>query len=242
LLRHLLLFLFSHRFLAIARWEFHFLWIRLFNVVTGQGGKIASALSVKQRPLFLNLASGPRGLADEKWINVDGFNDTNVDFLIDLRRPIPFPDGAFDGVFSEHVLEHFTLEEGEMVAREVCRILSPGGYFRIVVPDAEVILKRYFEAPELLISHRAEGKTAMEAVNSFFRQRYEHQFLYDWPTMEKMLLRAGFDKVCRVAFGQSQQPQIALDDVKYEWESLYVEATKSSRHNRLGPSQEAPSP
>ena len=73
----------------------------------------------------------------------------------------------------------------------------------------------------------------MEIVNLYFRQRYEHQFLYDWSTMEKMLLGAGFETVCRAAFGQGRHClPVILDDEKYEWESLYVEAVKS--RTRLG--------
>jgi hypothetical protein len=46
--------------------------------------------------------------------------------------------------------------------------------------------------------------------------------------MEKMLLRAGFEAVSRSAFGQGRYcPLAILDDKKYEWESLYVEALKS---------------
>jgi hypothetical protein len=46
--------------------------------------------------------------------------------------------------------------------------------------------------------------------------------------MEKMLLRAGFGAVCRAAFGKSRQcAPLVLDDEKYDWESLYVEAVKS---------------
>ena len=68
----------------------------------------------------------------------------------------------------------------------------------------------------------------MEIVNLYFRQRYEHQFLYDMQTMEKMLLRAGFATVCQSAFGKAGQcSSVVLDDRKYEWESLYVEARKS---------------
>jgi len=76
----------------------------------------------------------------------------------------------------------------------------------------------------------------MEIVNLFFRQRYEHQFLYDWPTMQKMLLRAGFDAAFRSAFGQNGYcPPAVLDDAKYEWESLYVEAVKSLPSSQTGP-------
>ena len=68
----------------------------------------------------------------------------------------------------------------------------------------------------------------MEIVNVYFRQRYEHQFVYDWQTMEKMLSKAGFDVVCRSAFGQGRKClPIVLDDKKYDWESLYVEALKA---------------
>jgi hypothetical protein len=46
--------------------------------------------------------------------------------------------------------------------------------------------------------------------------------------MEKMLLSAGFETVSRTAFGQGCHcPPAILDDKKYEWESLYVEALKS---------------
>jgi predicted SAM-dependent methyltransferase len=176
----------------------------------------------------MNLGSGPRGLDDQKWINVEGFNYRNVHILLDASRPLPFPDGSIDGVFCEHVLEHFSLEDGCKIAAEVRRVLADGAGFRIVVPDAALIMRRYFEDPEALTAHRGEEcLIAMEVVNIYFRQRYEHQFLYDLESMKKMLLQAGFSRVERQAFGESQAfPHLVLDDKKYEWESLYVEATK----------------
>ena len=228
-MRRFLLWLFSHRFLAIARWDLHFLRLRIWNALTWQRFRIRSALSSQPRPLFLNLGSGPRGIVDAHWVNVDGFRDKNVQHLIDFGRPLPFPNETFDGVFCEHVVEHFSLEGGEGIAREVHRVLRAGGCFRIIVPDGELLLRRYFEAPEALVNRRGTGvETPMEIVNLYFRQRYEHQFVYDWPTMERMLLRAGFALVCRSAFGQSHQClRTVLDDEKYVWESLYVDAIKS---------------
>jgi predicted SAM-dependent methyltransferase len=184
---------------------------------------------MRQPPLFLNLGSGPRGVDDAHWFNVDGFRDRNVHCLLDFNRPLPFSDGLFDGVFCEHVLEHFSLGDGERLAREVRRILRPDGCLRVVVPDAELVLRRYTDAADELVAWRGSAaETPMEVVNTYFRQRYEHQFLYDWPTMERTLRRAGFNTVARASFGQGQfcRP-IALDDKKYEWESLYVEAVKS---------------
>lgn len=225
-MRRLLLFLFSHRFLAIARWELHFIGIRFLNAASRQNRAIDRSLAAQRSSRFLNLGSGPRGLSDEHWINVDGFKGTNVHFLLDISRRLPFPDATFHGIFCEHVLEHFSMEDGERVAGEAHRILTPGGRFRIVMPDAELVARRYIEDPNALIGYRGAVGTAMESVNDFFRQRYEHQFLYDWPTLELMLKRAGFHAVVRTSFGQSGLFDLVLDDKKYEWESLYVEAIK----------------
>jgi predicted SAM-dependent methyltransferase len=226
----LLLWLFSHRFLAIGRWDIHFLLLRLGNALTRQRTRIAAFMASRRPPRYLNVGSGPRGLDDVHWVNVDGFADKNVHFLIDISRALPFPDGSFDGAFCEHVLEHFSLDDGVKISHEIKRILRPGGVFRVIVPNAEYVVRMYLEKPRELIAYRGSGdagETAMEIVNSFFRQRYEHQFLYDWTTMEKMLLNAGFDKVSRARFGVSVYLQaIALDDAKYELESLYVEALK----------------
>jgi hypothetical protein len=110
-----------------------------------------------------------------------------------------------------------------------------GGCFRVVVPDAELLLRRYFASPDEIVARRSAGRaTPMEIVNMYFRQRYEHQFLYDWLTMEKMLLRTGFETVNRSSFGQGRYcAQVILDDQKYEWESLYVEAIKSGAGSEL---------
>jgi predicted SAM-dependent methyltransferase len=227
-IRDFLLSLFNHRFLAMARWEFHFLRLRSWNFLTGQRRRIQRDLASRNAPLFLNLGSGPRGRGDRHWVNIDAYPDKNVEYLIDFCRTLPFATGTFDGAFCEHVLEHFSMQEGLKIASDVRRVLQPGGSFRIVVPDGELVMRRYFEAPEELIARRGDGiGTAMEQVNTYFRQRYEHQFIYDWTTMEKMLREAGFDQVARVSFGRGACAPIVLDDQKYEWESLYVEARRS---------------
>ncbi len=227
-MKKLLLFLFNHRTLALLRWDLYFLRIRLVNFMLQTRRRARVFAASRPKPVYLNLGSGPRGLDDTHWVNVDGFRDKNVQFLLDFNRGLPFANDIFDGVFCEHVLEHFSLEDGEKLMREVCRCLRVGGAARIVVPDAEKILKTYFEDPAKLIDYKLEGRgTAMQAVNACFRQRYEHQFLYDWASMQAMLLRAGFSKVTHVVYSQSELCQhIVLDDPKYEWESLYVEVLK----------------
>lgn len=220
------------------RWDLHFIRLRFRNWIGRQRGRTAMFLAKRDRPILLNLGAGPRGLIDGHWVNVDGFHAPNIHFLVDLQRGLPFPDGSFDGVFSEHVLEHFTKQDGLLLAIEVARVLRPGGVFRVVVPDGEFVLRSYVDDPEELVRYRGSsgpdisvsmrmGGTAMDMVNSFFRQRYEHQFIYDWLTMKRLLEHAGFQDVLRCAFRQSGATLgLEIDDVKYERESLYVEARK----------------
>jgi len=234
--RRLLLALFSHRTLAVARWDLGLLGVRLRGALTGQRTKIRRFVATRASPVLLNLGAGPRGVDDDHWVNVDGAPAAGVRFLLDLQRPLPFEDASFDGVFCEHVVEHFGQDDGERLAREVARILKPGGVFRVIVPDAELVLRAYFETPEDLVAVRGGGQgTAMEMVNAYFRQRYEHQFMYDWPTLEQTLRRAGFAQVTRSQFrAPSGCIALRIDDQKYERESLYAEA-RTTRPNRGDP-------
>lgn len=227
-MRNILLRLFSHRTLANLRWDLHLIRLRATGVFVGREASARHATSGTLTPRYLNLGSGPRGIRSDHWINVDAFPDRNVDFLLDFTRPLPFPDSSFDGVFCEHVLEHFSFEDGIRTMSDVCRILKPGGTFRIIVPNAQWILRCYIESPETLVKHRGiENQTAMETVNDYFRQRYEHHFLHDFESLSKQLSLAGFPRVIESSFSQSLLcPELALDHPKYAIESLYVEAVK----------------
>jgi predicted SAM-dependent methyltransferase len=210
IMRKLLLFLMSHQTLANLRWDFHMIKVRAVNWLTGSNEKLRAFVRARTSPVYLNLGSGPRGLDAPNWVNVDAFSDINVHFLLDFNRPMPFEDQTLDGVFCEHVVEHFTFEDGRRMLGEICRALKKGGVARIIVPDAAWVMRSYFDQPDLLIRHRAgeetnpsAEQTPMEIVNQYFRQRYEHHFLYDFASMEKMLKQAGFTDVKHLTFKQS---------------------------------------
>ena len=228
-MRRLLLSLFSHRTLAAIRVDLHFWVVRLGGLITGQRRRMGRFVASRQAPVLLNLGAGPRGLDDPHWVNVDGYPAPGAHFLIDISRGLPFADGSFDGVFCEHVLEHFAKDDGAHIAREVDRVQKPAGVFRVVVPDAAFVLGSYFEAPDELVAGRGDGETPMDAVNSYFRQRYEHQFMYDWPALRRLLLDAGFADATLSTYRTTRSGlPLAIDDAKYERESLYVEATAAS--------------
>jgi predicted SAM-dependent methyltransferase len=58
---------------------------------------------------------------------------------------LPFEDGVFNYVFSEHFFHHLFFDEAHALLRECHRVLAPSGVLRTVVPDADL---RTYEAPE----------------------------------------------------------------------------------------------
>lgn len=228
-MRKLALNLFSHRTLALLRWDFYFIKLRLVNALLGKKAKLKKVLEQSSEKKFLNLGSGPRGIVDSSWVNIDGFMDKNVHYCCDFNKPLPFADNTFDGIFCEHVLEHFDYNNGRKLLQECLRILKKGGAIRIVVPDGEKFMKAYFEQPDFIVKYKhCETGFAMEAVNAWFYQRYEHQCIYDGPFLCDQLLKSGFSEAKKADYRQTKLmlPDIVLDDSKYSWESLYVEAVK----------------
>jgi predicted SAM-dependent methyltransferase len=193
--------------------------------VSGADRKLRDRTARTPHPRYLNLGSGERGFDALNWINVDGFPFPHTHHLADITRRLPFEDASIDGIFFQHVLEHFPRETGVDLLQECHRILARGGVLRVAVPDAERILRTYIENPaELLRQRTAPTGLAMEAVNLYAYQRYEHQCLYDFAMLERTLRDAGFAEISRRNLNEGTNPALAVDDPVYEWESLYVEA------------------
>jgi SAM-dependent methyltransferase len=55
--------------------------------------------------------------------------------MVDLS---PYPDGAFDLVFSGQTIEHITEDEAQKMLAEVRRVLVPGGWFCLDTPNRRV--------------------------------------------------------------------------------------------------------
>ncbi|MBN1137061.1 MAG: methyltransferase domain-containing protein [Anaerolineae bacterium] len=54
--------------------------------------------------------------------------------LADTRQPLPFGDGAFDGLLSTQVIHHARLATVCGTAREISRVVRPGGVALVTVP------------------------------------------------------------------------------------------------------------
>src|SRR5262249_39619387 len=80
---------------------------------------------------------------------------------LDVRKRLPWGDGAFEAVYASHLLEHIHLEDAKRLLRECRRVLKPGGVIRIVVPDLKAVALEYLGMPgkdggPALAEHRPE--------------------------------------------------------------------------------------
>lgn len=224
-----LLSLFSHRTLALLRWDLYFIKENFKNALFNKKSGLKKRVNIKSEYKYLNLGSGPRGIDNNSWINIDGYIDKNVHYLCDFNKALPFEDETFDGIFCEHVVEHFDFEHGVKMMAECRRILKKDGVIRIIVPDGEIIINSYINNPRKIVDYKhCESGKPMEAVNKWFYQRYEHQCIYDSDYMNYMVKQAGFSESRKGSFKQSPfgKNELLIDDIKYEFESLYQEAQK----------------
>lgn len=168
---------------------------------------------VRQLPRsdYLNLGCG--GNARAGWINVDWCWKPGVDLCWDVRRGLPLAASSMVGVYTEHMLEHFSLAEGTEILAECFRVLRPGGTIRIAVPDGALMIGRY------------NAGEPIDAVNHLFCE-HGHRFIYDFDALERQLELVGFCSIERAAFGVGRDEQMLIDSERRAAESMYVEAAK----------------
>lgn len=88
---------------------------------------------------FLEIAADrARGL---NWTVVNLQDRPGVDKLDLTNLPTPYSDNQFDGIYSEHFIEHMYKYQGINFFREALRILKPGGTIRTVWPPYEFVEK-----------------------------------------------------------------------------------------------------
>jgi SAM-dependent methyltransferase len=109
----------------------------------------------RERPgsLFLDVGCGLRSTVSSNMVNVDVFSAVSTD-VIAVGEDMPFEDDQFDFILCAAVLEH-TRRPWD-VAREMCRVVKPGGMVRIDYPFLQPVHgypSHYFNAtPEGAIS------------------------------------------------------------------------------------------
>lgn len=191
--------------------------------------RAADVLNRAAPPLKLCLGSGAAPLAG--WINVD--IQRPADVLLDVRFGIPLADGSVDFVYSEHLIEHLTLEDGLKHFAECLRLLKPEGVLRMATPDLADLVKDYstdwrrHDWVQWSDNRWIDSGTRM--LNIAVRA-WGHQYMYDFDELSLRVRQAGFETVCRSELGASSHPELRGLETRVD-SKLIVEAQRLGAHS-----------
>ena len=182
-----------------------------------------------KNPNLLNLGCGPQIYLG--WVNADDYAPKRrlrerafkPDWTLDVTRPWRCPDDYWDGIFTQHVIEHLSYSEAVGVFKECRRTLKPGAWLRICVPDLATYVRYYRgeigDDQFFSLPHRT-------LALSFLTQMHMHRSVWDSDLMVKVLDEIGFTEAATVSFGVGSDTRLLKDDLEKAPESLYVEARK----------------
>lgn len=211
---------------------------------------------IKLDNISLNIGPGPHWRKpSHDWLSVD-VDPKLGDIVVNLCEFSGFPlrDNAANYIYASHVFEHVSIYQTQLLFNECFRVLKPSGYLRIIVPDVVKSIEEYLKSNRdfmLFVRRRERAKdkygedyTLFECLKEDFISRsgqqralskyaLAHQNAFDYETLEKHLIIAGFDqgKIYRSDFRQSRCPHFSFEgDFESEaneyYRSLYVECYK----------------
>lgn len=162
------------------------------------------------------------------WVNSDVYFAQGVDLVRDIRLGLPVEANTFDYVVSIHALPEIPYLDMDLVLGELFRVLKPGGWLRLGLPDMDKAILAYaqnnpgyFLIGDDVIRSLA-GKMIVQ-LTWFGRSRM--MFTFDF--MGEMLARNGYRHVTQTAFRQTASPHAEIVELdNREDESLFVEAVK----------------
>lgn len=155
-----------------------------------------------RRP-FLNL--GPGSFRHKMWRTADknygednaawtkmrrGVEQAPVDYYWDVYERTAFPeeDGFFKVIYCSHVIEHLFSEDAVFLCREARRLLEPGGTFRIVCPDAALMMQAYnnedwsYFLNYLIVKTQRVQRPMSRFTDTQFKE-VSAEFLVDWVSL-----------------------------------------------------------
>jgi len=183
---------------------------------------------------FLNL--GCSSTVVNGWVNADFYNlrkllllksEQNLlrpNWFLDLRFPLNCDDNVWDGVFTEHTLEHLYPTQAFNLIKEIFRTMKHGAWLRVTVPDLNKYV-RFYKAEEVDNEFSLRWKTGCEAVRSL-TQDYYHHSLWDSELLSLSLEKAGFINIQEVSYMVGSDKKLLIDRDIRKWETLYMEAQK----------------
>jgi predicted SAM-dependent methyltransferase len=178
------------------------------------------------------------------WLNTDIEPGEGLAFL-DATKRFPFEDASVHYLFSEHVIEHLSYDEGKSMMAESFRVLAPGGRMRISTPDLMQFIALFDKHPSEEARAFIDGKrqwhqwpkegNGAAIVLNLQMSSWGHKFMYDFETLSAALVGAGFQNPQTFEEGDSDDPHLrdlegrdsgGVNDRWSRYETMSVEVEK----------------
>ena len=160
---------------------------------------------------------------------------SNVEYG-DIVLGLPVDDASSQGVYCSHILEHLSLDDLREALKNTHRVLQEGAYFRIVVPDLEVLIANYIRsnshdrAVKFIKDSGLGRETRPKGFKSFMKDwlgNSQHLWLWDYPSLEQELKDAGFINIRRASFGDAIDEKFNEVESEERWRgSLGIECKR----------------
>ncbi len=213
--------------------------LKITNLIKFEIKSLIGRTFLNKKPkLFKNENHLNLGCADhylDGYVNADFFynfkpwkkDKRKLEWELDLRYRLNCKNDIFDGIHSEHVLEHLCPNQVLNLLKELLRILKPEGTLRISVPNIEEYINFYIDKidGDKKIEFEKRYKNGCQAIRSI-TQDHQHLSVWDFENLSEYLSLAGFREIKKVSFMKGGEKKLLIDLEKRKWETLYIEAKK----------------
>lgn len=148
----------------------------------------------------------------------------------DANTPFPIKDETIDFIFSSHMLEHLTRNNGIVFLKECHRIMKYGAVIRIAVPDVEMLMDDYINGDLDFLKHISPGaEAAICDIDKFSEVALmNHHQIFDRCKLTTLLKAVGFSDVREHSAFESRSKILENETiVSHPTLSLVVEGTKT---------------
>lgn len=151
----------------------------------------------------------------------------------DATERLPFANGVVEVVYSSHMLEHLDRQEVSLFLAEALRVLRPGGIIRLALPDIRRQVESYLrsgDADAFIAGTRLtqpRPRSLQDHLRFLISGPRHHQWMYDGPSICRLLTEGGFIRAEIVPPGESRIPRPeGLNLFERASESVFVEAER----------------
>mgnify|MGYP003143326144 CR=1 FL=1 len=167
-------------------------------------------------------AEKPRGF---NWTVMNLAEHSGVNRGDATNLPLPYSNEDFNGIYSEHFIEHLYKYQAINFFKECFRVLKPGGVIRTVWPPYEFVERlEKFSPPNN--SHRSKRE---QCALGLLHQKGQHLYLWSKSEMKDMLESLGYRNVRELDYQDSGIPDFKNIDTPGQIRALHSAVVEASK-------------